>query len=203
MTTIQKQPPGRGKILGALSSLLETNDFGSIKIADIAKTAGVTEPLIYKYFKDKRDVLYHLLEEYLEHSLEKLENHLKNFDGTLNKLREFIYGYIHTYNNDRVIARVILLEVRNLNDYYESASYKILRQYNNLIFSVLEDGVRNGEIRDDIPLIYIGHLIFGTIDRSCLSPVIFNKPFDADATARHVTTLIFDAIRKDAAIRIV
>jgi len=196
MKVKKKQPPGKVKILSALSTLLETTDFVSIKIADIARTAGVTEPLIYKYFKDKRDVLYNLLQEYLESSLESLEDHLNKFDGTLNKIREFIYGFIHTYNNDRVIARVILLEVRNASDYYESKSYVILKQYNNLIFSVLEEGVQNGEIRDDIPIIHIGHLIFGTIDRSCLSPVIFNRPFDADATARYVTTMIFDAIKK-------
>ncbi len=59
-------PPGRIKIADALRFLLEDKDFGDITTAEIAKTAGVTEALIYKYFKDKRDLLYQVLAEYLE-----------------------------------------------------------------------------------------------------------------------------------------
>jgi len=49
-------PPGRVKITEALKSLLEEKEFGAITTAEIAKNAGVTEALIYKYFKDKRDL---------------------------------------------------------------------------------------------------------------------------------------------------
>ena len=51
-------PPGRVKIVQALVGLLVRKDFNAITTAEIAKTAGVTEALIYKYFKDKRDLLY-------------------------------------------------------------------------------------------------------------------------------------------------
>ena len=59
-------PPGRIKIADALRSLLETKDFSAITTAEIAKHAGVTEALIYKYFKDKRDLLHQVLAEYIE-----------------------------------------------------------------------------------------------------------------------------------------
>ena len=59
-------PPGRIKIVNALISLLEQKEFGAITTAEIAKNAGVTEALIYKYFKDKRDLLHKVLLEYLE-----------------------------------------------------------------------------------------------------------------------------------------
>ena len=51
---IHSFPPGRIKIVEAVKHLLENRDFQAITTAEIAKTAGVTEPLIYKYFKDKR-----------------------------------------------------------------------------------------------------------------------------------------------------
>ena len=44
-------PPGRIKIENALLALLEKKDFNAITTAEIAQKAGVTEPLIYKYFK--------------------------------------------------------------------------------------------------------------------------------------------------------
>ena len=59
-------PPGRIKIVRALKSLLVEKEFGAITTAEIAKNAGVTEALIYKYFIDKRDLLHQILSEYLE-----------------------------------------------------------------------------------------------------------------------------------------
>ncbi len=41
-------PPGRTKIVEALKFLLEEKEFNAITTAEIAKTAGVTEALIYK-----------------------------------------------------------------------------------------------------------------------------------------------------------
>ncbi|MBE9545213.1 MAG: TetR/AcrR family transcriptional regulator, partial [Proteobacteria bacterium] len=58
-------PPGRIKIAQALKYLLEEKEFSAITTAEIAKNAGVTEALIYKYFKDKRDLLHQVLSEYL------------------------------------------------------------------------------------------------------------------------------------------
>ena len=57
-------PPGRIKIVRSLKSLLVEKEFSAITTAEIAKTAGVTEPLIYKYFRDKRDLLHQVLSEY-------------------------------------------------------------------------------------------------------------------------------------------
>ncbi|MCP4135059.1 MAG: TetR/AcrR family transcriptional regulator [bacterium] len=189
-------PPGRVKIVKALRTLLETKDFSSIKIADIARTAGVTEPLIYKYFRDKRDLLHELLQEYLEKSFDIVINDLKDMHGSMNKLRHFISIYIQAYNIDRVIARVVLLEVSSSYDYYESNSYQTFKKYGQLIFSIIEEGVESGELRDDIPPLVMRHVILGGIDRSCLNPIIFNKPIDVEPLANDLSTLIFDAIRK-------
>ena len=43
-------PPGRQRIIEALTQLMWTKDFNSVTTAEIAEQAGVTEGLIYKYF---------------------------------------------------------------------------------------------------------------------------------------------------------
>ncbi|MFP4453651.1 MAG: helix-turn-helix domain-containing protein, partial [Desulfobacterales bacterium] len=52
-------PPGQIKIENALRTLLVQKDFNSITTAEIARTSGVNEALIYRYFKDKRGLLHH------------------------------------------------------------------------------------------------------------------------------------------------
>ena len=75
-------PPGRIKIVRALEVLAgEEKEFSAITTAEIAKTAGVTEALIYKYFKDKRDLLHQILSEYLEQYRTQMGQDLKGIKG--------------------------------------------------------------------------------------------------------------------------
>jgi len=192
--TVKTQPPGRIKIINAMRTLLETKDFSSIKIAELAHTAGVTEPLIYKYFRDKRDVLHCLLQEYLETKHRDMLETLEPVNGSLNKLEKFIHAYINAYDHDRVLARVVLLEVSNSHDYYRSESYRLFKKYGKLILDIIIDGVNEGVIRDDIAPLHLRNLLLGCIDRACMNPVIFNKEIDVDPVSRDMTRLIFDAI---------
>ncbi|MEJ2023618.1 MAG: TetR/AcrR family transcriptional regulator [Deltaproteobacteria bacterium] len=98
-------PPGRIRITEALTSLLTKKDFGSITTAEIAETAGVTEALIYKYFKDKRDLLYQVLREYLEHYEPRIKTDLRGIKGSLNKLRKLMWSHLNVYAEDRVFAK--------------------------------------------------------------------------------------------------
>ena len=131
-------PPGRIKIANAFISLLAQKEFSSITTAEIAKKAGVTEALIYKYFEDKRGLLHQVLREYLEQYLVQFERDLKGIKGALNKIRKLIWGHISVYSANRVFARILFLEVRNHLDYYSSDTYQIIKAYSKiLVWSVL------------------------------------------------------------------
>ena len=95
-------PPGRLKIVQALKALLEHKEFSAITTAEIAGKAGVTEALIYKYFRDKRDLLHQVLREYLEDYMVQLDRDLKGIKGALNKLRKLIWSHINVYATNRV-----------------------------------------------------------------------------------------------------
>ena len=101
---IKSLPPGRIKITQALKLLLERKEFSAVTTAEIAKQAGVTEALIYKYFKDKRDLLHQVLREYLEQYQIQVENDLKGIKGALNRLRKLIWSHINVYATNRVFA---------------------------------------------------------------------------------------------------
>jgi AcrR family transcriptional regulator len=189
-------PPGKKKILKALRHLLEERNFQSITIAEIARTAGVTEGLIYKYFKNKREILHQVLSDHYRGFMIQIRRDLKGIDGTLNRLQKIIWTCIDRYANHRVFARIILLEVRNSDDYFESEAYQQVRTLNTIIMDLIDQGVKTGEIRREIPPAYIRNTIFGAIEHSCMNRAIFNKPVSTDETARHITDLIFNGIKQ-------
>ena len=133
-------PPGRIKIAEALKRLLAEKEFSAITTAEIARTAGVTEGLIYKYFEDKRDLLHKVLAEYVQHYLTRAERDLKGVKGALNRLRKLIRSHINMYATDRVFARILLLEVRNFPDYFKSEEYQIVRRYGKILLKIIRGG---------------------------------------------------------------
>jgi TetR/AcrR family fatty acid metabolism transcriptional regulator len=189
-------PPGRIKIMQALKLLLERKEFGAVTTAEIAKQAGVTEALIYKYFKDKRDLLHQVLREYLEQYQIQVENDLKGIKGALNKLRKLIWSHINVYATNRVFAKILLLEVRNYPDYYKSETYELVKIYSNTVLQIIEDGVRDREIREDLDpkLIRLG--IIGSIEQVCLSGIVFGREILPDAITENLCEFIFKGIER-------
>ena len=187
-------PPGHIKIVEALRSLLMEKEFNAITWSDIAQTAGVNEGLIYKYFKDKRNLLHKVLEEYFKEYLAKLENDLKGIDGALNKLRKLIWSIINASNEDRVFAKIIFLEVRNFPGYFQSQSYRLVKDYAKKVKELIEEGIRTGEIRKDISPWHLRQVILGSIEHLCLPGVIFNQEINPDALTEELCKMLFTNI---------
>ena len=194
---IKSLPPGRIKITQALKLLLEKKEFSAVTTAEIAKQAGVTEALIYKYFKDKRDLLHQVLREYLEQYQIQVENDLKGIKGALNRLRKLIWSHINVYATNRVFAKILLLEVRNYPDYYKSETYELVKIYSDTVLRIIEEGIRNKEIREDLEpkLIRLG--IIGSIEQVCLSGVVFDREISPDDITENLCEFIFQGIESE------
>ena len=187
-------PPGKQKIVQAMRVLLEERGFETITIAEIAAEAGVTEGLLYKYFRDKRDLLHHVLEEHYEMFIAQIDRDLQGIDGALNKLRKIIWASIERYANHKVFARIIILETRNSAKYFETDAYALVRRFAGMIDGVIKEGIAAGEIRAGLPVAHIRNTIFGAIEHSCLRRIIFNEPVSTNETASSIADLIFNGI---------
>ncbi len=190
----QQFPPGRIKIVQALRNLLDTKDFNSITTAEIAKTAGVTEGLIYKYFKDKRDLLYQVLYEHYERFLSKMEEDIKGISGALNKLEAVIRSNLHSYNDYRVFTRILLVEVRNSPSFFKSEAYGCVVKYSNIINAIINDGIKKGEIKKDIKPSVMRQTIQGAIEHACLPAIIFNRKMAPDNVADNLCSTLFNGM---------
>lgn len=188
------QAPGKTKIMTALRSLLEDKEFVSITTAEIARTAGVTEALIYKYFHDKRDLLHQVLAEYLGVMIARAETDVRGIKGALHQLRKLIWSHVNMYADNRVFARILLLEVRNYPDYFSSDAYQMVKHYTNFLLALIEKGVEEGSIRSDIPATAIRQVILGAIEHACLPGIIFNYAIQTDELSDQLCESIFNGI---------
>jgi TetR/AcrR family fatty acid metabolism transcriptional regulator len=192
-------PPGRLKIADALRGLLEKKEFNAITTAEIARSAGVAEALIYKYFKDKRDLLHQVLGEYLEQYHIQVNEDLRGIRGVLNKLRKLIWSHIQVYATNRVFARILLIEVRSHKDYYMSETYERVKIYSSTVLDILEEGVANQEIRGDISIKLARQVILGSIEQVCLTGITFEREIDPDALTDAICDIVFKGIAREQA----
>ncbi len=190
----QHQPPGKIKILKALSLLLEQHNFNAITTALIAKEAGVTEGLIYKYFKDKKDLLFELLGENITLFNQALTAKLDKKDTAVEKLKAFITTTTKAYLKNRVFGRILLLEVRNTPEYFQSRAHATMTALETSIHEIILDGMANGEIRKDIDSKVLLKTMVGAIEHASLDAIIFNQEINAQAVTRQINEIIFKGV---------
>ena len=182
--------------MNALRSLLEEKEFSAITWTEIAQTAGVNEGLIYKYFKDKRNLLHQVLKEYLEDFFEPLKFELKGIEGTLNKIRKLIWANINMYSSNRVFAKIFLLEVRNFPGYFHSKTYHLVQEYANTLLEIIEEGIQAGEIRDDIPPKQLRQVVLGMIEHLCLPGLLFGRDMSPDILTQDICKVLYNGIER-------
>lgn len=188
-------PPGRKKIIAALSQLMRTKDFHSVTTAEIAEKAGVTEGLIYKYFKSKKDLLYQVLNENFTQFNMLIQKRIAGKASAIEKLEIIIRTSIENYSANRVFARILLLEVRNSQDYFSSEAYATVKEYARNILAIIHQGIGSREIKSDIDPLILRKIILGTIEHACLGEIIFSKALDVEAMTRRISTIIFNGAR--------
>jgi len=195
-SNIRSVPKGRTRIAESFKSLLEEKDFNAITTAQISKKSGFNEALIYKYFGDKRGLLHQVLRDYLDDYVNQLEFELKEIKGTLDKLKKLIWSHINLFEEKRVLAKILLLEVRNYPGYFESESYDQVKRYSRIIVKILKDGVRTGELRKDIPIVSMRQVLLGGVEHMCLPKIIYRRPFSPDALSYDLCAILLDGIVK-------
>lgn len=191
----REAPAGSIRIAEAMVQLLLEKEFSLITFDDIVKASGLAPALIYRYFGGKRGLLHHILNEQLIIYLEVLQRDLKGIKGSLNKLRKLIFTQLDLYESNRVLAKILLFEVRNHHGYFESAAYEKIRSYSRIIQSIIEEGIQEGEIRNDLPVRSIRQIIIGGFEHLAMPGVLSGKPFSAEELTEDLCSIIFDGIR--------
>ncbi len=188
-------PPGRIKIMKSFSNLMAQKDFHSITTAEIAGNAEVTEGLIYKYFKDKKDLLYQVLNEHFFEFQAKIENRIANEKTCVEQLEVVIFTSLESYAENRIFSKILLLEVRNSLEFFDSCAYGMVRTYSRTTLGIIEKGIKKGELRPDVDPYLLRKVILGAIEHACLGEIIFGKELNIDEVSTGISNIVFNGAR--------
>lgn len=181
--------------MNSFYSLMKKKDFHSITTAEIAKNAEVTEGLIYKYFKDKKDLLYQVLNDHFFEFMAKIENRVAHEKTCIKKLEVIIFASLESYAHNRAFSKILLLEVRNSPEYFNSSAYGLVRKYAGIILGIIEEGIQTKELKPDTDPYLLRKVILGAIEHACIGEIIFARELDIDQVSKGITNIVFNGVK--------
>src|ERR1017187_545935 len=187
-------PPSKQKLIQAALRLFAERGVHAVTVRDVAKTAGYTNPALFKFFASKDALALFLFEHCYMDLYERLLAHAPARMDFDNRLRGVVTAFLDQLEND---ASAVLFVQEHLRDLWPHAS-RTTRAHSivGLIRGILLDGVQEGVVNIDADRDLMGTVIIGTLAQfACLFYFgDFKKP--ASKYAEEIATMLLRITRR-------
>jgi TetR/AcrR family fatty acid metabolism transcriptional regulator len=181
-------------ILDAAKGAFADKGFEGTSIADIARTAGISDGLVYRYFRNKRELLYEVLRKFYERILLDLESQVFKHDPFSARLETLIRRHLEVFVSDTDLCRLFISEVRTASDYEGSSIQQLNRLYTSVLIRIVKNAVKTEEVRSDVNPKLLRDVIFGAIEHLAWRHVNGKGQLRVTQTARDLTIMLTSGI---------
>lgn len=175
------------RIITAATKVFAKKGFFNARISDIAKEAKVADGTIYLYFNNKYDILISVFEEEIGKLVDQVKKALEKESNPQKMLEIFANRHLRAMKNNKNLAEVIQIELRQSN--------KIIKEYRNKAFTeyidIVADIIRAGQIhlvfRQEIQPDLAKRMFFGALDEISR---VWNISLESHYTVDEITNQI-------------
>lgn len=182
------------EILEAARRLIEEEGTASTSMARIAKQAGVSEATVYKYFENKQDLVNQVLRDWAEPFITRLQNELPHFQGIAAQLTLIAIRFLQSMEETPKLHRVFYQELRWTTDYRGSELHKLNHSFVQNVIEVVENGIRNGEVRPTTDATMLRDMLFGGLEHIALRTSFIGRQIDVEAEAARYVDMILNGV---------
>ncbi|MBW1701563.1 MAG: TetR/AcrR family transcriptional regulator [Deltaproteobacteria bacterium] len=154
----------RARIIGAATKLFAEHGYQQATISEIAKMGGLAEGSIYEHFRGKEDLLLTIPDVWVTEAIDELELQLLGIEGSLNKLRKFLWWYLHYIEREPLTAKVVFLFLKTNPNFMESEVYPNVKTFYAYLLKIFEEGRDTGEMMKDLDPFIARAIFLGTIE---------------------------------------
>ena len=164
MKEITSKESMRLRILDVATKLFATQGYQQTTISEIAKQVGLSEGSIYDHFRGKEDVLLTIPNVWVSAAIDELEVQMLGIQGAFNKLRKFLWWYIHYIQNEPMTAKVVFLFLKTNPNFMESTVYSNVKTFYAYLVQIFREGIESGEMAEDLDPFVARSIVLGTIE---------------------------------------
>lgn len=192
---MKRDKPKYKQIVDAAVIVIAENGYHRAQVSKIAKEAGVADGTIYLYFKNKEDILISLFQEKMAILVQNVEELLNEEISTSEKLLKLIDNHYRVLHEDRHLAIVTQLELRQSNKELRIRINDVLKEYLALLDAILKEGIDNGTLDERLDIRLARQMVFGTIDETITSWVMNDQKYDLMKLSPDVHRLIMKGLK--------
>ena len=183
------------EILDSTIGILSRDGYTKLSMKRVAKEAGVSEATIFKYFKDKEDLIdkcYYRVGLAVVRQFEKDTQPSNNLYDSLQHIARTNFLRLKSNQNIwDIFTHDINQRIRK-----DSQVFKCKKRYETLLVNLIRKAQKNNELIKDVRPITILHMFFGPIEYIAIKYRMYGEDFDIDETVNDIVNTIFRAYSK-------
>jgi TetR/AcrR family fatty acid metabolism transcriptional regulator len=184
----------REAILRAAAHVFARSGYFNAKVSDVARKAGVADGTVYLYFKNKDDLLTSIFSWAMGEFISSAKSELAEIADPREKLRRFASLHLSMLEQERDIAIVFQIELRQSTKFMERFSTTYLAQYLQMLREIIEDGQRRGIFRKRLNSKFVAKFLFGALDEMATNWVLSHKNHSLTAMVEPVLDIFLNGV---------
>ncbi len=156
--------PRQSEILSESIKLIANKGIQGFTIKNLANAIGITEPAIYRHFKNKQEILVELLSLFKENKESFMRNVQANSITPMKDLKTMFENRFRFFANNPAIASVIFSEELFRNDPLLSKMvFEIMKENQKIILQIISAGQKSSDIKPNVAAEQLAFIITGAI----------------------------------------
>lgn len=183
--------PRQIEIIEAATKLIGEKGIQNVTTKHLADEIGFSEPALYRHFKGKTQILVSVLEYFTSKMSDSLSPLLAKQTTGLNKIKQLVEYQFNLFTQNPAIIMVIFAETSFQYDKTLSATVnKLMNQKKQLAISIIEEGIKDGSIRNDINIDQLMSIILGSMRFNVLQWRLSKFQFDLNQKGQELCQTI-------------
>ena len=184
----------RDLILKAATKLFARRGFFNAQVADVAREAGVAAGTVYLYFQSKDDLLISIFERTMHEGLEAARQALAGVSDPVERLRRLALVHLERLGQDRDLAVVFQVELRQSTKFMERFSSSLLQDYLHAIRDAVADAQTAGRFRREVSPTFAAKVLYGALDEMATNWILSRRRYALAAQANEVVDLFVNGM---------
>jgi TetR/AcrR family fatty acid metabolism transcriptional regulator len=182
------------RILAAAIEVIAENGFYNSRVSEIASRAGVADGTIYLYFRNKEEILLAAISNAFSAFLELAEAELRSVSDPREQLRRLALLHLTSLGSDRKLATVFQTELRQSVRLLTQFSQHELKEYFDLIRSVVRSGQEARVFRAELSEKIVANCFFGALDEMVTSWLLSDHEYSLARAADALVDVILRGV---------
>jgi len=181
------------RIIKSARKLFAEQGYQKTTVVDISRQAGLSEAALYEYFQGKEDLLLAIPDLWVISLIEDLEEQLFGIKGAFNKLRKYLWWYLHRIEESPLDAKIVYLFLKTNANFMKTEVYSNVKTLYSYLIEIFEEGRTAGEMKSDLDPYLARDIFIGTMEHMVTRWLLKERSYSLFDNLEETFNLMVDA----------